>query len=52
MLDRSALHGLGHWAKDYRQRVAAIIDGYLKRAAEIREPLRQYALAARRGMVL
>ena len=48
----SALHGLGHWAMDYREPVAAIVDAYLGRSSDIREPLRQYALAARRGMVL
>jgi hypothetical protein len=48
----SALHGLGHWAIYYREAVAAIVDTYLKQASGIRKPLRQYALAARRGMVL
>jgi hypothetical protein len=48
----SALHGLGHWAMYYPEPVAAIVNAYLEQPIEIREPLRQYALAARRGMVL
>ena|SRR5258708_4879503 len=48
----SALHGLGHWAMYYPEPVAAIVNAYLEKQIEIREPLRQYALAARRGMVL
>jgi hypothetical protein len=48
----SALHGLGHWAIYYRAPVAAIVDDYLQRNTSLREPLRAYALAARRGMVL
>ena len=48
----SALHGLGHWAMVYPEPVAAIVNSYLARPPALREPLRQYALAARRGMVL
>ena len=48
----SALHGLGHWAMYYREPVAAIINVYLKNHGELREPLKQYALAARSGAVL
>ena len=49
----SALHGLGHWGRAYPQPVAEIIRAYLAgRRAQIREPLKQYALAALSGCVL
>jgi len=48
----SALHGLGHWASQYPKPVAAAVDAYLARSPALRDPLRQYALAAKRGMVL
>ena len=47
----SALHGLGHWAMVYPEPVAGIVNDYLTRSPALRAPLRQYALAARRGMV-
>ena len=48
----SALHGLGHWYLHYPQRVAEIIDHFLKRQKGLREELRQYAMSAQRGCVL
>jgi len=48
----SALHGLGHWASNYPQPVAAITQAYLERGATIRAPLKLYAQAALGGCVL
>jgi hypothetical protein len=48
----SALHGLGHWYHSYPERVGTIVDAFLARGAVVRDALRQYALAARRGHVL
>jgi hypothetical protein len=47
----SALHGLGHGQMYHPERVAEIIDAFLANATHIRPELREYALAARRGMV-
>ncbi len=47
-----ALHGLGHWARAYRDRIKKIIDEFLGRTPNIDDDLREYALAARQGMVL
>ena len=47
-----ALHGLGHWARAYRERIEKIIDDFLARTPDLNEDLREYALAAREGMVL
>lgn len=44
-----ALHGLGHWAECYPDRVGRIIDQYLMNPAP---ELRDYAIAARSGGVL
>jgi hypothetical protein len=46
----SALHGLGHWAVYYPQRVEAIIASYLQRQSQ-QSPLRHYAVAASAGDV-
>lgn len=45
-----ALHGLGHWATDYPERVRGIIDAFL-RSTDPRDGLLVYAKAARRGDV-
>lgn len=47
-----ALHGLGHWQRAYPERVVKIIDEYLARETDIDSELREYALAARAGMIL
>ncbi len=47
-----ALHGLGHWAYAYPEKVQPIIDAYLTREKTLLPELRQYALAARSGCVL
>jgi hypothetical protein len=46
----SALHGLGHWATYYPERVESIIANYLLGQAA-NSPLRPYALAAVVGHV-
>jgi len=46
----SALHGLGHWAIYYPERVGSIISRYLLGQAA-HSPLRPYALAASVGHV-
>jgi hypothetical protein len=48
----SALHGLGHWAFAYPEQVHPIVDEFLKHHPDPDTHLHQYALAARRGMVL
>jgi hypothetical protein len=48
----SALHGLGHWAHEYRQQVETTINAWLARHQELEEELKAYAFAARRGRVL
>jgi hypothetical protein len=48
----SALHGLGHWARQYFDQTTAIIDDFLRHHTDIREPLRRFALTARSGCVL
>lgn len=47
----SALHGLGHWALSYPQKVAAIIDEFLVQNPNIRPQLQEYASNARVGYV-
>jgi hypothetical protein len=47
---KSALHGLGHWAKEYPDRVQQIIGDYLGSQAAYSE-LRSFALAAQFGQV-
>lgn len=49
-----ALHGLGHWARDYPQRVAQTIDGFLNSSTKKTIPfkLAQYAALARWGYIL
>lgn len=47
-----ALHGLGHWKSAYPDRVVKIVDEYLAREIDIDSELREYALAARTGMIL
>lgn len=48
----SALHGLGHWHLTYPEEVRRILDEFLGRVPPISDPLREYAIAARSGMVL
>ena len=45
-----ALHGLGHWAHGYSERVDRIINEFLKR--DITDEIRQYASNARTGCIL
>ncbi len=47
----SALHGPGHWASVYPERVRAAVDAFLKRG-DVPPALRRYALDAREGRVL
>lgn len=47
----SALHGLGHWAIEYPERVATIVHRYLEQLPGD-SPLREYARAAAVGRVL
>jgi hypothetical protein len=47
----SALHGLGHWATDYPERVGEIIDRWMRNTTHLRPELQDYALAARHGSV-
>lgn len=48
----STLHGLGHWAHSYPQEVEAIISTWLVRNPFLKEALKEYAHAARKGHVL
>jgi hypothetical protein len=48
----SALHGLGHWQPHYPGAVRSIVDEFLSRKPQISAELREYALAARSGVVL
>lgn len=48
----SALHGLGHAAERFPDRVKPIIDQFLARQPKISEDLKQYALRARDGRIL
>jgi hypothetical protein len=48
----SALHGLGHRYFDDKARVPGIIDRFLDQTKGLRPELREYARAARQGMVL
>ena len=48
----SALHGLGHWQRNYPQRVTEIINSFLQHQRGLREELRTYAMSASRGCVL
>jgi hypothetical protein len=47
-----ALHGLGHWARYYTDRVQTIIDDFLAREPGLPAELKAYARAARGGCVL
>ncbi|MBX6169011.1 MAG: hypothetical protein IRY84_15410 [Thermobispora bispora] len=47
----SALHGRGHWQSSYPGEVENIVRGFLRGQRRIGAPLRDYADAARRGMV-
>ena len=47
---RSALHGLGHWAACYPERVMQTIDGFLTRTG-LAPKIRDYAAQARTGHV-
>jgi len=47
----SALHGLGHWAHSYPERVEKIVDEFLTHNENLRPELKQYALQARSGKV-
>lgn len=48
----SALHGLGHWCFEYPAQVQAIIERFLKRHPNLRAELKEYALAAQKGLIL
>jgi hypothetical protein len=48
----SALHGLGHWQRQYQARVAAIIDDFCQAFPETDSRLLAYAKSARCGCVL
>ncbi len=48
----SALHGLGHWAKDYPDLVRRVIDDFIKMNPNERPELLAYAQRAREGGVL
>ncbi|WP_225138989.1 MULTISPECIES: hypothetical protein [unclassified Bradyrhizobium] len=48
----SALHGLGHWRRDYRDKVSQIIDCFCEAHAGIDPRLSAYAQSARCGCVL
>jgi hypothetical protein len=50
-VQEAALHGLGHWAPEYRAEVERIIDGYLLRGDIPRPELIAYAKKARTGMI-
>jgi hypothetical protein len=47
-----ALHGLGHWQMNYPERVATIIDRFLRERPDLRPELVVYARRARVGAVL
>ncbi len=47
----SALHGLGHLPKAFRQRGTAVIDGWLAEKPDLRPELLNYARAARTGCI-
>ncbi len=47
----SALHGLGHWHLYHSDKVEDIIDDFLASPAKVSCKLREYALAAREGVV-
>ena len=49
----SALHGPGHWYdRQHPEEVERIIDEFLGRGQNLRSELRQYAQAARAGLVM
>ena len=48
----SALHGLGHWQRQYPRQVKRMIDTFLQNQNGLREDLRAYALAAHGGCIL
>ena len=48
----SALHGLGHWQRQYPLQVTKIIDTFLKNQDSAPEELRTYAMNARTGCIL
>ncbi|UWU91352.1 hypothetical protein [Bradyrhizobium sp. CB1015] len=48
----SALHGLGHWHRDYSEKVSQIIDRFCAAHAGIDPRLSAYAQSARCGCVL
>lgn len=47
----SAIHGLGHWQRYYREKVKEIVDKFLNRNPDIDPNLREYALAAQGGHI-
>jgi hypothetical protein len=47
-----ALHGLGHWRRDYPERVDAIVDAFLARSRRLPKELVAYAKEARTGQVV
>lgn len=48
----SALHGLGHWQRQYPLQVTKIIDMFMQGEDHLREELRTYAMNACRGCIL
>lgn len=49
---KSALHGLGHAHYSYPEEIPPIIDAFLAGHPDLKEDIRNYALAAREGGVL
>ena len=48
----AALHGLGHWASKYPERVSSVVGSFLERRKDARPELLEYARKAREGLVL
>ena len=48
----SALHGLGHWSRYYKERCQNIISAFLQRHEQLRPELREYAARASENHVL
>ena len=47
----SAIHGLGHWKRDYPAEVCAVVDRLCSASATLSPGLTTYARAAREGMI-
>lgn len=48
----SALHGLNHWHRDFREEVEQVIDAFLANASDITPGISEYASKARTGSCL